>query len=213
MFSNPDTLSLLAPALIGGAVGRKLRLPGGALLVSSISVALAANVWHLSHQPPYELMLVLQVFMGCLLGQSINRRFWQDFLQIWRPTLMVVAVFTLFALPFAALLAWGCGFEFLTAVLAATPARMQDMLVLAGSVDSDAVTVMLMQLARQFAIIGSTPFMLREYTRRGPAGKAVRPEANPGAAEKNPWPTPAGLLLRIVASCWRRVASARPWGL
>ncbi len=173
MLSNPDTLTLLAPAFAGGIAGRLCRLPGGALLFATVAVAITANYWDLSHQVPFEMVLVLQILMGCMLGQSINRRFWQDFLQIWRPTLLVVLAYTVLSVPFAAFLAWCCGFELLTAILAATPARMQDMIVLAGTMNSDAVTVMLMQLARQFAIIGITPFMMAGYARKGSAVDAA----------------------------------------
>ncbi len=180
MLSNPDVVTLLVPAFVGGAIGRVCRLPGGTLLFSTIGVAAAANYWDLSHQAPYELVLVLQILTGCMLGQSINRRFWQDFLQIWRPTLMVIAAFTLASLPFAMLLHWFCGFEYMTALLAATPARMQDMIILAGTMNSDAVTVMLMQLARQFAIIIITPFMLAGYVRSGSAKAAASSAAKAG---------------------------------
>lgn len=163
MLLDPDPLLLCLAAFAGGALGKLSKLPGGALLAATISVAAAGFLREIPHTPPLSLVLALQMLTGCMLGQSVNRRFWQDFLQIWRPTLAVILVFTLLAVPFTVFLAWKAGFEPVTAMLAATPARMQDMIVLAGTAGSDAVTVMLMQLARQFSIIFITPFMLAKY--------------------------------------------------
>ncbi|MDR3074248.1 MAG: AbrB family transcriptional regulator [Deltaproteobacteria bacterium] len=175
MFSNPDTPILLLAAFCGGSLGKYAKIPGGALLFSTVAVAAVSLYGGLPHTPSWEMIMTLQLLTGCMLGQSINRRFWQDFLQIWRPTLVVIGSFTLMAAPFALFLVESAGFDALTAALAATPARMQDMIILAGSLDADAVTVMLMQLARQFAIIGITPFILAKYareTRKAEAGNA-----------------------------------------
>ncbi|SBV94530.1 membrane hypothetical protein [uncultured delta proteobacterium] len=165
MALDTDVLLFFFAALAGGAFGKFIKLPGGALLGSTIAVAAVGIMFDLSHTPPFFLILLIQLLTGCMLGQSINRRFWQDILTIWRPCLTVIFLYTLLAVPFAAVLAMVFGFDVLTALLAATPARMQDMIVLAGSTDADAVTVMLMQLVRQFAIIGITPFLLFQYTR------------------------------------------------
>lgn len=165
-------LTLCAVAFTGGALGKLAKIPGGTLLAATIAVATAGFFLDMPHTPPPVLILAVQVLTGCMLGQSINRRFWHDFLQIWQPILTVVFIFTLLAVPFTLFLVWEEGFEPLTAVLAATPARMQDMIVLAGTAGSDAVTVMLMQLTRQFSIILLTPFMLAKYLKEGRKKKA-----------------------------------------
>ena len=164
MLANADLSLFAVAAFLGGWLGKVSKIPGGTLLGATILVAAAGIGLDLDHTPPLSMILLIQVLTGCMLGQSINRRFWQDFLQIWRPCLMVIGVYTLLALPFTALLVLFFEFDVVTAALAATPARMQDMIILASAVDSDAVTVMLMQLVRQFAIIGITPFLLMEFT-------------------------------------------------
>lgn len=165
MFSNPDMLPILLAAFAGGTAGRLSKIPGGPLLMSTLCVAFTCNYWGLSHVAPWEVIIVMQVLTGSMLGQSINRRFWRDILDIWRPTLVVIGFFTLLAIPFAVGLALVSGFDPVTAVLATTPARMQDMIVLASSTDADAITVMAMQLARQFTIIAITPLMLTTFMR------------------------------------------------
>lgn len=176
MFSNPDTPLFILAALTGGIAGRLATIPGGPLLASSIAVASVGMYWDLSHSPLPEMVLLLQILTGTLLGQSINRRFWQDLAHIWKPTLVVVLTFTALSVPFVFLLVLYWDFDPLTAVLASTPARMQDMIVLAGSLNTDAVTVMLMQLARQFAIIGLTPLVLAQFGRDEKAAKATAAE-------------------------------------
>jgi membrane AbrB-like protein len=163
MTPDADVLLFSCASFVGGAFGKFTKLPGGPLLGATVAVAAIGISLNLSHTPPPFLILLIQLLTGCMLGQSISRRFWRNILQIWRPCLTVILLYTLLAAPFAAVLTLAFGFDALTALLAATPARMQDMIVLAGSVDSDAVTVMLMQLARQFAIIGITPFLLMQY--------------------------------------------------
>lgn len=165
MTSNPDLFLFSLAALAGGLFGKIIGIPGGALLGSTTLVAAVGVGFDLPHATPVSLILTTQILMGCMLGQSINRRLWHDFLQIWNPSLVVIGAYTLFSVPFAAIMVWMFGFNALTAVLASTPARMQDMIVLAGSMDTDAVTVMLMQLIRQFAIIAMTPFILAKFLR------------------------------------------------
>lgn len=165
MTSNPDLLLFSIAALVGGFLGKVTKIPGGALLGSTTLVAVAGVGLDLSHTTPMGMLFVTQILMGCMLGQSINRRFWHDFLQIWSPSLLVVGAYTLLSAPFAAVMVWMFDFDALSAVLASTPARMQDMIVLAGSMNADAVTVMLMQLFRQFAIIAMTPFILATFLR------------------------------------------------
>jgi len=167
MLHDTDMLLFIAASLIGGGLGKISKIPGGALLTATVAVACTGIYFDLSHTTPPVIMAAIQILMGCMLGQSINRQFWQDFLQIWRPCLLVIGMYTVLAAPFAVFLVWAFGFDTLTAVLAATPARMQDMIVLAGSLNTDAVTVMLMQLVRQFAIIGITPFLLAAFLREG----------------------------------------------
>ena len=161
----PDILLFSIAALVGGLLGKVIKIPGGALLGSTTLVAAVGVGLDLPHTTPTGILLVTQILMGCMLGQSINRRFWHDFLQIWSPALLVIGAYTLFSVPFAAVMVWMFDFDALTAILASTPARMQDMIVLAGSMDTDAVTVMLMQLIRQFAIIAMTPFILAKFLR------------------------------------------------
>ncbi len=170
MISNPDIIYLLPAAFASGFIGRICRIPGGALLCSTIGVAVVTNVWNFSHLVPGDLMFVLQTLIGSMLGQTINRRFWHDILTTWQPSVLVVGTFTVMAIPFAALLVFSSGFDPLTATLAATPARMQDVIILAGATDRDAVTVMLMQLLRQMCIIVMTPFILMGVRRSAKAG-------------------------------------------
>ena len=121
----------------------------------------------------------MQVLVGCMLGQSISRGLGRDLKAIWRPCLLVVLAYSLAALPFILILTAAYGFDPVTAVLAANPARMQDMVILAGSLSLDAVLVMLMQFCRQFAIIGVTPLLLAGYSRT--SGRA-NPTAGPVAS-------------------------------
>lgn len=184
MFSVTEELVLIIVALLGGYAGRVTKIPGGPLLCSTIAVAAACLGFDLPHTPPNELVLFLQLLTGCLLGQSINRRFWSDFLQIWSATLMQVGVFTLIAIPFAVLLAQKFGFSPVLALLAAPPARMQDMIILASTMDADAVTVMVMQFARLFCIILVTPFIVARYSKP----VAQTPHKNGGPATGSHFP-------------------------
>ena len=162
---SPDLGLFVAAAFTGGFVGKLLKIPGGALFGATVIVAITGIYFNLDHTPPSMMIILTQILVGCMLGQSINRRFWQDFLQIWRPALMVVGIYTLLAVPFTVFLVLIFDFDALTAVLATTPARMQDMIILAGTLDSNAITVMLMQLSRQFVIIGITPFFLAKFSK------------------------------------------------
>ncbi len=172
MHHNPDIMWLLSAALAGGGVMRFTGMPGGAMLGSTVAVGLVVNLGNFSHIVPGDLLFALQAIIGAMLGQSINRRFWDDFMGIWRPVMAIAAMYTVMAIPFALCLIHISGFDSLTAMLSSTPARIQDMIILAGSTGRDAVTVMLMQLVRQFCIIGITPFILMYLGKGGKKGSS-----------------------------------------
>lgn len=193
---------------MGGLLGKRCRIPGGTLLGSSIVVALVANLTDLSQDGINEFMFIMQILIGCMLGQSINRRFWSDILTIWRPTLLYIGVFTLVALPFAAGLVIFCDFDGLTAVLASTPARTQDMIIMAQTADRDTVTVMLQQMARQFCIIGITPFILARLSRKEKAAASM-PDAT-GEQSSAARDSAKQLSSGAATETWQRTTSRFP---
>lgn len=202
MLSVTEELVIIIVALLGGFVGKKSKLPGSALLCSTIAVAAACLTFDLPHAPPEELILFMQLLTGCLLGQSINRRFWYDFLQIWPATLVQVGIFTLVAIPFAGLLIREFAFSPVLAILAASPARMQDMIILASTMDADAVTVMIMQFTRLLCVILATPFIVSRYG-KPIEHKAGREEKSANGSRKSRFPkVDAGsLAMLMVPAC------------
>lgn len=194
----PGIIWIFLAALLGGFLGKRCRIPGGALLVSSLAVALVANLTELSHDGINEFIFFTQILIGCMLGQSINSRFWNDILTIWQPTLLYVTVFTLAAMPFAAALVFFYDFDGLTAILSSTPARMQDMILMAQASDSDTVTVMLQQMVRQFCIIGITPFILARLSRKQMASDSTNQAAKPWQRSKSRFPRVSATSLLIL---------------
>ncbi len=179
----PTAFWILSAALGGGLAGHALRIPGGSLLGATIATALTVNLADLPHDFPPLVLFLLQGMLGAMLGQCVNRRFWREILGIWRPSLVVVSIFTAAAVPFCFCLVHFSRFDPLTAALAATPGRIQDVIVLAGATGRDGVTVMLLHMVRQLCILVATPIILARS--RMPDGKNRAPgkkyAARPGS--------------------------------
>ncbi|MEL7565908.1 MAG: AbrB family transcriptional regulator [Dehalobacterium sp.] len=143
--------------LMGGFLGRYTRIPGGVLLTSMIFTSLAnAKGIHLSNLP-FVYVLSLQVLAGVLVGQKVTVRILKDIKDIMLPVCLILAVIMTSVIFLMFILHEVFDWDNVTAWLSSSPGRMQDMIVLAGSLSADGATA---HLIRHLSVIFLTPMIL-----------------------------------------------------
>ncbi|MDR1045971.1 MAG: AbrB family transcriptional regulator [Candidatus Adiutrix sp.] len=154
--------------MTGAAVflGRRFRIPGGAILTPFIcGLAFSWAGWLRLELPPW-----LMVGAYALVGWSIGLRFTRAALKNAARALpkILAALLSLLALCalFAGLLVWAGGFDPLTAYLAASPGGVDTVAIIAASTGADLPFVMAMQTCRMLLVLFVGPPLTRLITRQ-----------------------------------------------
>ena len=168
----------LLVALGGAALGVKLRLPAGGLLVPMLAGVLLQDVAHVPIELPPLLLAVAYAFMGWTIGLRFNR---QVLVVTVRSLPQVLAaIFTLILLcgAFAAALVRWADVDPLTAYLATSPGGADSVAIIAASTPVDVPFVLAMQVLRMLFVMATGPAIARMLARH------VRPR--PAAGESAP---------------------------
>lgn len=146
---------------IGVFVGRKLRIPAGALLCPmALSVIVNNAGWGSPELPPWFL-----TFSYALVGWSIGLRFTKQILKQTAKAFPMVfgsamCLIVLCAL-YAVFLVMFAGIDPLTAYLASSPGGADSVAIIAASSPVDRPFVMAMQTARLLLVLAVGPFLAR----------------------------------------------------
>lgn len=154
-------LETLALALIGGLVGKWLRIPAGVFLVPFL-VGSALSVSGLLVIEIPEWLLALSYAM---LGWNIGLGFTRPILAHARRALVPTVISILVLIGFSGLLAYilvhAAGIDPLTAYLATSPGGMDSIAIIAASSNVDVPFVMALQTARLLIIMAVGPSLAR----------------------------------------------------
>nr|WP_281355204.1 AbrB family transcriptional regulator [Anaerotalea alkaliphila] len=141
----------LAVGAMGGALGRRLRMPAGAMVGAILCVAVLGILFRQADVPALA-RPVMQIMGGAYLGHSFRKR---DLLLIGS-MYKVMAAMVAFMLGMSVLmgyvLAEACGIDLATALFSVAPGGLSDMALVAHELDADMATVSVMQLFRLFSI-------------------------------------------------------------
>ena len=148
-----DLAILTAAGVVGLLVGRRLRFPAyqmtGPMLLSA-----ALHVGGLTEaRPPYELLAVAQVIIGCGAGARFSGVRW---IELARPMLLSIVSttgFLLLAALFALLLARLIGLDFKAILLAYSPGGFAEMNLIALSLGIEVAFVATHHTARIFLVV------------------------------------------------------------
>ncbi|ATW24425.1 AbrB family transcriptional regulator [Candidatus Formimonas warabiya] len=153
-------LWLIAAGFLGGYLGRYSRIPGGVLLGSMVVTSWAnAKGVHLSDLP-FAYVLSLQVLAGALVGEKVTGRILKDMKEMMLPVFFLLTVVMASVLIVMMILYRVFGWDYITAWLSSSPGRMQDMIVLAGSLKADGAKVATVHLLRHLSVVFLTPLIL-----------------------------------------------------
>jgi membrane AbrB-like protein len=156
----------LAVAGVGAALARRVRIPGGALLVPLVAGVALQGTGTLSIALPSWVLIAAYA----VLGWGIGLRFTPDILghaarAFPRLLVSIFALIGMCALVGAALVL-GAGIDPLTAYLATSPGGADSVAIIAASGRVDAPFVMAMQTTRFLAVLAFGPALSRLVARR-----------------------------------------------
>jgi len=151
---------LAIAGLIGGYLGKYARIPGGVLLGSMILTSLVnAKGIHIS-KLPLIYVFSLQILTGALVGQKVTGRILKDIKDMMLSVVFLLGIIMSAVIILMLILYEIFGWDLVTAWLSASPGRMQDMIILAGTLNADGAKVATAHLVRQLSVILITPVIL-----------------------------------------------------
>jgi uncharacterized protein len=156
----------LALALGGAALGVRLRVPAGALLIPMIGGILLQDVGGVAIELPPLVLTVAYAFVGWSIGMRFNRQVLVATVRSFPKVL--VATLTLIALCgglAAALVRWA-DVDPLTAYLATSPGGADSIAIIAASSPVDTPFVLTMQILRMLFVMLTGPAIARALAKR-----------------------------------------------
>ncbi len=154
-------LATLAVGIVGGLLGKLLRVPAGAFLVP-FAIGSALNVTGmLTIELPQWLLALSFALLGWNIGLSFTRSIIAHARRAFLPTLVSIFVLMAFSGALAVLLIKAAGIDPLTAYLATSPGGLDSIAVIAASSDVDLPFVMALQTARLLIITLIGPVLAR----------------------------------------------------
>ncbi|QFI66975.1 Putative ammonia monooxygenase [Sinorhizobium alkalisoli] len=154
-------LATLAVGVVGGLLGRVLRVPAGAFLVP-FAIGSALNVTGaLTIALPQWLLALSFALLGWNIGLGFTRTIVAHARRAFLPTVVSILVLMGFSALLALLLIRAVGIDPLTAYLATSPGGLDSIAVIAASSNVDLPFVMALQTARLLIITLIGPVLAR----------------------------------------------------
>ncbi len=156
----------------GAALGRRLKIPAGALLVPMLGGILLHDVAGMPIELPPLLLAVAYAFVGWAIGMRFNRSVlvttMRSLPKVLASTLALIALCGVLA---AAMVRWA-HVDPLTAYLATSPGGADSIAIIAASSEVDVPFVLTMQVLRMLFVIATGPAIARALARRLAARQA-----------------------------------------
>ena len=146
----------LGIALVCGAVGKFLGVPGGAIAFSMAGCA-AFNIKTDRGFMPLRLRQFIQVFAGSLIGTTVGREEAGQMLELWDVVILAVVSFLVLDLVAGAIIARMTDMDHITALFSCAPGGVTDMTLIAADLGADGVKVAGMHMIRLVSVIALYP--------------------------------------------------------
>jgi uncharacterized protein len=162
----PALGATLLLALGGAALGTRLRIPAGALLIPMIGGIVLQDVGGVPIELPPLVLTVAYAFVGWSIGMRFNRQVLvatvRSFPKVLAATLTLIALCGGLA---AVLVRWA-HVDPLTAYLATSPGGADSIAIIAASSPVDTPFVLTMQILRMLFVMATGPAIARALARR-----------------------------------------------
>jgi membrane AbrB-like protein len=161
-----DFAGTLAVAGLGGAIGVRLRLPAGALLVPMAAGALLEGMGLLTITLPPWLLAISYALLGWNVGLGFTRTILMHALRTLPVILLSIFILIGVSGILAFILVEAAGIDPLTAYLATCPGGVDSIAIIAASSNADMSFVMALQTARLLLVLIAGPPLARLIARR-----------------------------------------------
>ena len=159
-------LATLVVGLGGAAVGVRLRLPAGGLLLPMIAGVAVQDVAHVPMELPPLLLAAAYAFVGWTIGTRFNRQVLLTTVRSLPKVLAsTIALILLCGALAAAMVRWA-HVDPLTAYLATSPGGADSVAIIAAAVPVDIPFVLTMQVLRMLFVMATGPAIARMLARR-----------------------------------------------
>lgn len=165
-FLTPDTLPLLAIAIVSAFIAKKICCPTPFLLGPILGIALVSmNGIHCPSLPPW-LTILAQIAVGTYMGSCIQLASLTSWRILLASTMMGVAVVIVMSLAIGYLLSSYYGYSNVTSFLSMAPGGVAEMSVTGIALQADLSAIASYQLFRLFFIMLLTPLMFRRWLKQ-----------------------------------------------
>ena len=162
-----DFAITLGVAVAGGWLGRRLKVPGGVLLIPLIACTVLKMTGCITVTLPPWLLAISYAVLGWYIGLGFNRRLFFHAVRVM-PQIITSA---LFIVSFCGIFAWLMSIltnvDALTAFLATSPGGIDAVAIIAVASHANISLVMATQIMRFFAVLATGPAIARWISRHG----------------------------------------------
>lgn len=146
-------------ALVYGAAGRALKVPGGAISFSMVGCA-AYNIKTDRGYMPLPVRKFVQVFAGALVGTTVVRQQAMQMIELWDVVILAVVSFIVLDLVAGFLISRWTDMDLVTALFSSAPGGLTDMTLIAADLGADGVKVAGMHMIRLVSVIALYPLVI-----------------------------------------------------
>lgn len=146
-------------ALVCGATGKALGVPGGAIAFSMVGCA-TYNIKTDHGYMPLPVRKFVQVFAGALVGATVGRQQAVQMIELWDVVILAVGSFIVLDLVAGMLIARYTDMDLITALFSSAPGGLTDMTLIAADLGADGVKVAGMHMLRLVSVIALYPVMI-----------------------------------------------------
>jgi membrane AbrB-like protein len=156
-----NVFQTLIIAFIGGIIGMKLKLPGGAFL-GAMAASAIFNIVSSKGAIPYNLRLVAQIIIGGYVGLSFTKDSILQMKEIIIPIIAMVMGLFLTSILLGLFLHKVTNIDLLTAMLGSSPGGLTEMSIIADSYGADVSKVAIMHLVRLVSVVSFLPMIVKK---------------------------------------------------
>lgn len=146
-------------ALVCGAMGKWLNVPGGAIAFSMIGCA-CYNIRFDKGFMPLRVRQFVQVFAGSLIGTTVGRAEFYKMLELYDVVILAVVSFIALDLAAGLLISKLTDMDVVSALFSCAPGGLTDMTLIAAELGADGVKVAGMHMIRLVSVIALYPTII-----------------------------------------------------
>lgn len=157
--------------IIGGTAALKLKIPAGAILGSTISVALF-GIFSGKSVFPQEFNIIAQIGAGIFIGARIYKKDIMELKTMIRPAVIITVSMSLFSILMGILINANSDIDLITSLFASAPAGITDITLISLDFGADTSIVAVLHFARLISIITIMPGFIKYFVSK--TGKALK---------------------------------------